>query len=148
MNNKGKITFRVIDYGTEEYDKFVALRQRILRDPLNMVYSQDDLLGDQDGVLLAAYLSNQIIATSILRINGEECKICQVATHNSMQKMGIGTLMMKEAERIAKEKYSCILCFCSARVSVKDFYSKNGYCATGAEFSEIGLPHIKMMKAI
>lgn len=144
---QNKIKFKIINYGSHEYNSFVALRQSVLRDPLKMKYSTEDLLKDNDGVLLGAYISDQIVATAILKINDNQCKVCQVATHSNLQKSGIGSLMMKEVERIAKN-LNCTLCYCSARISAKEFYLKNNYIAIGEEFEEIGLPHIKMIKYI
>ncbi len=62
------------------------------------------------------------------------------------QGTGIGALLLREAERYAKEKHFSILWF-NARVAAVPFYKKMGYEISGTEFevTDVG-PHYIMFK--
>ena len=44
-----------IDHGTGEYKKMIALRQQILRQPLGLSFSFEELEREKDDLLIAAF---------------------------------------------------------------------------------------------
>ncbi len=138
-----------VDYASPDYDETVQLRTELLRIPLNLEFTTEQLseewkdihlvcLDNQDNLLGALILSEKD-STSI--------KMRQVVVEKTNQKSGIGRILVAESERIAK-KMGYELMVLNAREVVLDFYLKLGYKKIGKRFVEVGIPHFKMQKAL
>lgn len=141
---------RIIEYKSAEYDEMVTLRHRILREPLGMVFSEDDLEKDKEDLLLALFMprTDEMIACCILTpIDNNTVKLRQMAVDNTIQKSGMGTAMLSFAEYVAtKEGFEKIVL--NARKVAAGFYEKYDYIIYGDEFTEVGIPHYKMEKQL
>lgn len=71
----------------------------------------------------------------------------QVAVNKVWQRKGIGKMLVNFAEKLAKENgYKKI--DLNSRITAVDFYLNLQYKKTGNEFTEVGIPHIKMFKIL
>lgn len=141
---------KIIKYKSPEYDEMIALRHKILREPLGLSFSEQDLKKDETDFLLALFLSttNQIIACCILTpLDDKIVKLRQMAVDDSIQKTGVGTAMLSFAEYVAvKESFQYIEL--NAREIAVGFYQKYDYEILGDKFTEVGIPHYKMKKQL
>ena len=49
------MALKIIDYGSPEYQQMVKLRDAVLRKPLGLTFTQDDLESEKDNILIAAF---------------------------------------------------------------------------------------------
>ena len=142
--------FREIAHLSPEYQATVELRDRLLRAPLGLKFTDAELAAecadihigefDPDGHLLACLvLSPESTDTSI--------RMRQVAVDSELHGQGIGSQLVRHAETIAAGRGFDLITL-HARREVTEFYSKLGYTQIGEPFTEVGIPHITMQKAL
>lgn len=139
---------KVIDHGSEDYQKMIDLRMEILRKPLGLSFTETDLEKEKQDILIGAFEDDELLACCILtRIGEDTCKLRQMAVRDKIQRTGIGAAMMNYAEQLAKDAgYKKMVM--NARKTAKGFYEKLGYEIKGDEFVEVTLPHFYMQKNI
>jgi ribosomal protein S18 acetylase RimI-like enzyme len=146
--NQNAIKIKIITFGSKAYNEAVNLRYKILRKPLGLKYSIEQLSDEKYQIHIAAFVDNKIIGTLLLqKLNDQTIKMRQVAIDINYQKKGVGQQLVGYAETFAKEhKYHKILLH--ARKSALRFYLKLNYQIISEEFTEVGLPHYKMQKIL
>jgi predicted GNAT family N-acyltransferase len=141
---------KVITYDSPEYEKMVALRYKILREPLGLVFTEQDLEKDKDDILLTASFSgsDEMIGCCILSpLNEHTIQLRQMAVDDFCQRKGLGSELLLFAEQIATDRdYKYV--YLHARKIAVDFYKKHGYTIEGDQFTEVGIPHFEMIKRI
>ena len=142
------ITIKRIRTGTAEYEQMLGLRDRVLRVPIGLSLRNDDLSQDERDFLLVAYRESEIIGCVILHpIDKDVVRLRAMAVTPEYQRTGIGRLIVKEAERVAREEgFRQMLMH--ARIVVSGFYEKLGYMRQGETFTEVGIPHVLMQKLL
>lgn len=142
------LEIKIINYGGEDYQKTLELRDTILRIPINLRLSEDDTKEDHKRIHMAAFLENEMIACLMISEDSPKVfRIRQVAVKPTLQKLGIGSALMSFAEDYAKENGAKEITLHARRVA-ENFYEKLDYKQTGKEFQERNIPHIKMYKNI
>ena len=138
----------VIPYHSPEYFEMLALRRKILREPLGLGFSEQDLQQEKDDVFIGCYENERIVGCCILtRLSSQTLKLRQMAVDRHSQEKGIGANMAAFAERYAvAHGYAGIRLH--ARKTAEGFYKKCGYTGFGKEFIEVGIPHILMEKLL
>jgi len=146
MTAPSKFDHPIIEHGSRAYWDCVALRDEILRIPLGLKLSREDLEAEGDSHHLAGYVENRLVACLVLKPLGEgKVRLRQMAVAKSSQRKGIGSALMKFAESHARRLgYSEIIMH--ARESAVPFYEKLGYAVEGERFTEVTLPHFVMQK--
>jgi predicted GNAT family N-acyltransferase len=150
MTDVKQFYYVLIEFGTPEFDEALALRTRVLRKPLNMVFNPEDIALEYDSYHLACYeyRSAEMVGILILKpISADKVKMRQVAVDFPFQSKGVGSLMVKESEKIAK-KLGFHLIELHARETAVPFYLKAGYEIKGEKFKEVGIDHLYMFKNI
>ena len=139
---------RQIDHGTKEYHQMVDLRLEILRKPLNLRFTKEELENEKQDILIGAFEEDKILGCCLLtRIDDNSVRLRQMAVQNNLQGKGIGASMLNYAENIARDHgYKNMVMH--ARKPVIGFYEKLGYKVTSGEFEEITIPHHVMEKAL
>jgi len=137
-----------IDHGSPEYIKMVDLRNQILRKPLGLTFTNEELENEKNEILIAAFEEDEILGCCVLcPIENERFRLRQMAVKDDVQGKGIGASIMSFAETIAKDKgYKYMLMH--ARDSAIGFYEKFGYKVIGTPFIEVNLPHHVMEKEL
>jgi predicted GNAT family N-acyltransferase len=137
-----------IDHGTKEYKQMVALRQQILRQPLGLSFSNEELEKEKHDLLIAAFDDDDMLGCCMLTtINNHTLRVRQMAVQNNLQGKGIGASLMSFIETLARDKgYKHLMMH--ARDTAVGFYEKFGYKVKGDEFIEVGIPHHVMEKRI
>ena len=141
-------TLDIIRHGSDLYWEATKLREEILRAPLGLAYTREELLAEADSYHLAAYIGQELVACLILvPIDPDTIKLRQMAVKKSWQGHQIGSRLVAYAEDVAREKEHQRIEL-HARLVAKPFYDKLQYETIGDEFAEVGIPHFRMEKAI
>lgn len=141
--------FSKIEFGTPEYAATVALRDEVLRKPLNLQFAAQQLAEEWQDIHFVCFdRSDAILACMIFTPKGKDLvKMRQVAVLPELQGKGIGSRFVKASElfagRLGFKKIEL-----NARKSAVPFYEKLGYEKVGAQFTEVGIPHFKMEKKL
>jgi len=137
-----------IDHGSREYQQMVQLRSLILRQPLGLSFSQEELDREVNDILIAAFDEEVMLGCCILsKLDTQTMRLRQMAVNNNLQGKGIGASIMSFTESIASDKgYRKIMMH--ARDTAIGFYEKFGYKVVGNQFFEVNLPHYIMEKRI
>jgi predicted GNAT family N-acyltransferase len=140
------MALKQIDHGSKEYDQMIYLRQEILRRPLGLTFSPEELEREKEDILIGAFDDDELLACCLLtRIDKSSLRLRQMAVQNNLQGKGIGASMMNFAELLARDKGYRKLTM-HARKTALGFYEKLGYRIVGDEFEEVTLPHYVMEK--
>lgn len=126
----------------------VDLRFDILRKPLGLSFTPDELEREKDDILIGAFDDERILACCLLtKMDDNTIKLRQMAVHNSQQGKGIGATMMNFAENVARDRGFKVMAM-HARKTATGFYEKLGYKVFGDEFQEVTIPHFVMQKKL
>lgn len=140
--------YSIIKYNSEQYPKMINLRYRILREPLGLTFTEKGLEQDKTDILCVGEDQNIVVACCILSpINEANMQLRQMAVDESYQGKAIGSELIQFAEKVAQEM-SFTEIILHARKQAVGFYLKAGYNSVGDEFTEVGIPHLKMKKEI
>ncbi|MES2648714.1 MAG: GNAT family N-acetyltransferase [Bacteroidota bacterium] len=137
-----------IDHGSPEYDKMVKLRDEILRKPLGLAFSREELEKEKNDILVGAFEEDKILACCLLtETDPDTVRLRQMAVRKNQQGKGIGHSMMQFAETLARDKgYKKLMMH--ARDTAIGFYEKQGYKTRGEQFTEVSIPHHVMEKIL
>jgi len=139
---------RIFKMSDPEYLLSLILRYKILRIPLGLTFSKDDLAKDKDDVHIGVFEGDEILASLILTDHRDHTvKMRQVAVDDRHQGLGIGQKLVHFADNWAREQ-GYRLIHCHARDTAKAFYLKQGYAVKGDEFTEVGIKHYYMEKPL
>lgn len=142
------MALKQIDHGSKEYQQMVNLRMEVLRKPLGLSFSKDELDKEKEDILIGAFEDDKMLACCMLTKHDEKnVRLRQMAVHNNLQGKGIGASMMNFAETLARDKGFKKLTM-HARKTATGFYEKLGYKITGEEFTEVTIPHFMMEKKL
>lgn len=136
-----------IEFGTPEYDEAVRLRYKILREPLGLDFTAEDLAKEYDQYHLGAYdAKNNLVGYLLLSPKAEHIiQMRQVAVQADLQNRGIGKGLVYYSESFVQSKgYKTMMLH--ARDTAVPFYEKLGYKKVGSAFEEVGIKHYKMEK--
>lgn len=137
-----------IDHGSKEYQQMVNLRYEIMRKPLGLSFSAEELANEKGDILIGAFDDDEMMGCCILTNTGNGCvRLRQMAVQKNVQGKGIGESLMRFAENIARDKGYKTLTM-HARDTALGFYEKYGYKVIGDQFTEINIPHHIMEKKL
>jgi ribosomal protein S18 acetylase RimI-like enzyme len=148
-NNIEALNFecKVLVFGSADQQLSLLLREQVLRAPLGLTFSEQDLLHEDEQMHIGGYLNNSLCAILLLKPDGQALKMRQVAVDPKLQGKGIGKALVRFAEQLTQmEGYSKI--HLHARDTAIPFYLNLQYKIEGAGFSEVGIPHHYMYKVL
>lgn len=139
---------RWIPHLSPAYALCVALRRDILRKPLGLEFTVDQLAAEASSLHLAAFDDGVLAGCLMLTPKDKDTvQMRQVAVRQDHQGKGLGAAMVRESE-IAARYHSFKRMILHARETAVPFYLKLGYEVVGEPFVEVGIPHRKMEKAL
>lgn len=140
------MALKIIDHGSKEYQLMVQLRNEVLRRPLGMLLTPDELEMEKESILIGAFEDEKILGCCMLiRSGNKEIRLRQLAVLNNLQGKGIGKALLQFAENIARDSGHKKMTMHARKTSVP-FFEKLGYRVCGDEFLEITIPHFDMEK--
>lgn len=136
-----------VDFGTPEYDELIRLRYRVLREPLGLEFSEEELTKEFEDTHLALYDdAYQLMACLVLSPEpGGQVRMRQVAVVPEKQKAGLGRKLVGYSEDWSRRAGFTEMVL-HAREQAVTFYEKLGYKKVGKKFEEVGVPHWQMKK--
>lgn len=142
------MALKIIDHGSKEYQQMVQLRLDILRKPLGLNFTQDELEKEKSNVLIAAFEDEKMLGCCMLvETEPGAVRLRQMAVINKLQGKGIGRALTLFAENIARDRGYKIITM-HARTPAVGFYEKLGYRVSSPEFVEITIAHVEMEKRL
>ena len=141
-------TLARVEHGSAAYDASVVLRNDVLRKPLGLQLTDEELekersdyhvVCEEDGVLVGCLV--------LVPVSREEIKMRQVAVSPRAQGQGIGRALTEFAEDFARRRGFSKMTL-HARTTAVPFYEKLGYQRVGDEFEEVTIPHWSMQKTL
>ncbi|MEZ5013220.1 MAG: GNAT family N-acetyltransferase [Chitinophagales bacterium] len=142
------IRCKEVAYSTEAYQDIVTLRTEVLRKPLGLQFTPEQLAAEKDHIHIGLYIHNLLAACLMLVPEADgRIKMKQVAVLPSEQGRGLGAMLVAYAESWAEEKGFSIM-YCHARAEAVPFYIKMHYRITGEMFEEVTIPHFPMEKKL
>jgi len=144
-----EVNIKLVAHNSIEYWQAVHLRHLVLREPLALKFSREELMAENDQIHFVAFLSqNQILAClSLKALSPTEIKMRQVAVHFEQQGKGLGASLVNFSEQYAAKK-GFVKMTLHAREVACAFYEKLGYLRVGEPFLEVGIEHFKMEKKL
>jgi predicted GNAT family N-acyltransferase len=142
------LIIKVVDHNSQPYHETVTLRDEVLRKPLGLIYTPEQLGAESDSIHIACYFQDELAGCLILQPDAmQTLKMRQVAVSNKHQGLGIGRAMVEFSEQFARENgYGKITIH--ARDTAVGFYLRLGYEVEGEPFEEVTIPHQSMFKNI
>lgn len=142
------MALKQIYHGSKDYEKMVKLRYEIMRKPLGLSFTEEELQKEKDDILIGAFEDENIIGCCLLTKIDQNCaRLRQMAVQKNRQGMGIGESMMQFAENIARDRGFRMIMM-HARETAIGFYERYGYKTKGDEFIEVNIPHRVMEKKL
>lgn len=139
----------IIAHNSAQYWQTVELRTEVLRKPLKLEFTTEQLNAENKDIHIAYFNDNhKIIGCLILSpYNINTLKMRQVAVHPNYQYQGIGTRLVAFSENWSKQQGLYFL-FCHARDTAVPFYQKLNWKVVGEAFYEVNIAHYKMEKTL
>lgn len=142
------MALKIIDHGSREYQQMVQLRNDILRRPLGLQFTPEELEKEKEEILIGAFEEEKMLGCCMLiKEEPGSVRLRQMAVLNNLQGKGIGRALMQFAENIARDLGFQKITM-HARKTAVGFYEKLGYSVCGQEFEEVTIPHYVMEKAL
>jgi len=142
------MALKILDHGSPEYRQMIKLRDDILRKPLGLSFTKDEIEDEKENLLIGAFEDEDMLGCCMLvEENSSTIRLRQMAVLNDLQGKGIGRALMQFAENLARDRGYKILSM-HARKNVVGFYEKMGYRTKGDEFIEVTIPHYVMEKEL
>lgn len=141
--------FMQIRFGSPAYDEAIKLRHELLREPLDLTFQISDILQETSQMHYGLFhdATDELLACASLVPEDTKWKLRQVAVSPEYQNKGLGRLLIRNIEIFA-EASKIHEIYCHARLSVSMFYERLEYSKIGEIFSEVSIPHIKMIKKL
>lgn len=138
-----------IEFATPEYDEAVHLRYEVLRRPLGLEFTPEQLAAEYSDRHLAAFDSaGRLVACLCLTPAGDGAiKMRQVAVAPEWQGKGIGSRLVEASEELAARSGFRRMVL-HARAPAVPFYERLDYHVVGDMFEEVTIPHYKMVKIL
>jgi N-acetylglutamate synthase-like GNAT family acetyltransferase len=144
-----EIIIEQLTKGHPYYSQVYDLREEVLRKPIGLSLKDEDLRAEEFDIILAAIDRGKVIGCVMLRTTNDPAvfKLRQMAVNPDWQKKGIGNKLVSTAEELLRQKQIERIIL-HARVTASGFYTKMGYRITSDKFTEVGIPHVAMEKAL
>jgi predicted GNAT family N-acyltransferase len=135
---------QLLEWGSKLQIQSIGLRYEVLRKPLGLCFAPEELLQEETQWHIGMVSGERVEGILLIKFIGENvAKMRQVAVAESFQGKGIGKEMVRYAELLCSQNHIEKIEL-HARKSAVPFYLSLGYHTEGAEFEEVGIPHIKM----
>ena len=136
-----------LEYNSLLYKESLNLRNEVLRIPLNMNISDEDLSDEKNHIHFAVVNQDKVEGIVILipNLKPKIGKLRQMATSDYIRGTGWGKKLVHHLEQYAKDN-GMEQIELNARHYAVGFYEKLGYSICSDPFQEVGIQHFKMIK--
>lgn len=142
------IRYEIAEFGSPEQLASIDLRKRVLRWPLGLDFTPEQLAAEMNEFHLVALDGEELVACLLLTPQDKATiKLRQVAVEPDWQSKGIGTQLVAFSEEVAREKGFARMVL-NARDTAVPFYLRLYYEIEGEPFVEVTIPHRRMSKQL
>jgi len=143
-----KLVIEDAPFGSELYDEVTELRRALLRRPLGLDFTADELAREKADTHLAALEGRRVVGALLLRkVDQRTARIMRMAVAPDRQGRSIGRSLVERAEGLARRRgFETMMMH--ARETAVGFYERCGYRTVGEYFLEQGIPHVRMEKRL
>jgi predicted GNAT family N-acyltransferase len=135
-------------YGSDLYRQSWGLREAILRKPLGLVITAEELADDRLRRHFVASSHGAVVGSVSLRpLDGDTIQLRQMAVAENRRRERIGAQLLARAEDWGRDQGYQLMVL-NARLGAEGFYARYGYLAEGKPFDENTVPHIRMTKVL
>jgi len=132
--------------GSDLYGQALRLRESILRKPLGLTVTREELFDDAMRQHFCAVSYGAVVGTVSLRpLDETTLHLKQMAVAETRRQERIGARLLAHAEGWAAEA-GFRLMLLHARIGAEGFYLRLGYAQEGEPFEENTIPHVRMVK--
>lgn len=121
------------------YEQERALRNEVLLRPFGIPDFAWEM-HDQSAWHIVALESGKVVGCVLLVPREGKAQLMQMAVRETVQRKGVGKLLIQELLCFAKQK-GIVEVFCHSRSYANDFYLKMGFTQYGETFEEVGMKH-------
>jgi predicted GNAT family N-acyltransferase len=142
------IELKPIVHNSADYEAEVALRSSLLRQPLGLSFTADELSAEVDSHHIGCYIAGTLVGCLVLKpMDVKQIQMRQVAVDERVKGRGIGRMMVKYSEEFARRLgfQEMVL---HARETAVPFYEMLGYSKVGDRFTEVTIPHWVMARSL
>src|SRR5690606_40024373 len=98
-------TIQEVPFGSPLYDAVTELRRALLRRPLGLDFTAEELAREKDDTHLAALDGDRVVGTLLLRdVDDGTARIMRMAVLPECQGRAIGRALVAHAEALARER--------------------------------------------
>jgi predicted GNAT family N-acyltransferase len=139
----------LVVHGSAAWHRTVRLRDTVLRAPLGLAFSADELAAESMQLHLALHVGAALAGVVVLvppMTDGERIwKLRQMAVAQGFRGQGAGGALIAAAESQMCRR-GAARAVLHAREEAVPFYVRHGYLADGEIFEEVTIPHRRMSK--
>jgi predicted GNAT family N-acyltransferase len=140
------LALRWAAHASAEYAAQVELRREVLRRPLGLDFTPEQLAAEAAQFHLGAWDGDRLVGCLALRLDEPGIfRMRQVAVVPDAQGTGVGRALVAESEAEARRRGGTSMTL-NARDTAVAFYARLGYAAEGPPFLEVGISHLRMTK--
>ncbi|MCE5269356.1 MAG: GNAT family N-acetyltransferase [Planctomycetaceae bacterium] len=137
-----------VAHGSPEYWETADLRNRVLRQPIGLKFSPEDIEAEKHYRHFACYFGDRLAACLMLDpLENGDIRMRQLAVLPELQRQGVGKSLVAHAEEWAR-KAGYRRMTLHARETAVTFYEALGYSRGGARFEEVTIQHWAMDKRL
>ena len=141
-------TLRFIGLDAPEYAQELDLRWRVLRQPLGFERDAVAFPFEAESLHLLALDGDRVVGCVLFHPEGTESgRLFQMAVEPDHEGTGLGTRLVRALEtEVARRGFREVILH--ARDTAVGFYARLGYAPVGAAYTEVGIPHQNMRRAL
>jgi predicted GNAT family N-acyltransferase len=145
---ESSMSVQEISLQSGDYKAALDIRERVLRKPLGMTFTDQDLAEDQNDIHFVIKDAGVVAGTVVMKpMSDGNWRLRQLAVEPKYQGQNIGGFLTRHCEGYARSKGAKKIVLHS-RLNVVKFYQAMNYITIGEEFYEVGIPHFKMEKTL
>lgn len=142
------LVFKTIEFLSQEYHEMLQLRENVMRKPLGLLLSAEDVKDDNVRTHIGGYCNGVLIcACSFKIIHRKIAHLYSVCVKQEFQNRGVGQQLMHFTEKYVKLLGAARL-YVEGRESAKKFYQKCVFSPCGSEYIDMNILHQDMRKDI
>jgi GNAT superfamily N-acetyltransferase len=142
------VLIREVPHGGEDYRALVALRDAVLRAPLGLRFSAEELAAEVKDRHFGAFREGLLLGTAMLvPLGAGRAQVRQMAVAAEARERGIGRILLRRVEEEAARAGCCEL-IAEARSDALAFYLKQGYAVVGEPYVKMSVPHRDIVKKL
>jgi predicted GNAT family N-acyltransferase len=134
--------------GSDLYRQCPRLREAVLRRPLGLIITREELADDATRQHFCALSYGIVVGSVSLKpLDETTLQLKQMVVAEDRRGTGVGAHLLAHAEAWGSSG-GFFLMVLNARMGVEGFYARFGYQARGEPFEENTVPHIRMTKRL